>query len=271
MEIKEKKIYIPVNYLEFKDKKTLSILINLFYWKNNDNLVNITLDKIIKDCGYIPQSGEGRTTDKFKLALSYLQEQNIIECDIIFKNITLKQLVTIKLENYDKNKKHIVIFYSDYKKIIEDKVKSTMKDNMILLYLMIKKGIGAKNYKNEEIKYKSLTNNTLMKRCEVSKDTLNGCLKELGGLGLICYDNIGYIIKNDKCRKASNVYALTYDNLELGLKASKKYYEDRGYTFETNKNKLKRFEKTIKDWSEDDMELSIHDLQMIEIMNLLDY
>lgn len=110
-----------------------------------------------------------------------------------------------------------------------------------------------------------------MKRCEVSKDTLNGCLKELGGLGLICYDNIGYIIKNDKCRKASNVYALTYDNLELGLKASKKYYEDRGYTFETNKNKLKRFEKTIKDWSEDDMELSIHDLQMIEIMNLLDY
>ena len=94
MEIKEKKIYIPVNYLEFKDKKTLSILINLFYWKNNDNLVNITLDKIIKDCGYTPQSGEGRTTDKFKLALSYLQEQNIIECDIIFKNITLKQLVT---------------------------------------------------------------------------------------------------------------------------------------------------------------------------------
>ena len=49
MDNRDKKIYIPTDYLNFEDKKTLSILIDLNYWKNSDNLVNITLDKIIKD------------------------------------------------------------------------------------------------------------------------------------------------------------------------------------------------------------------------------
>ena len=267
MDNRDKKIYIPTDYLNFEDKKTLSILIDLNYWKNSDNLVNITLDKIIKDCGYAPKTGKGKSNEKFKTSLCFLQEKNIIECEYNLKEIKLKQMITIKLEPYSKERSNIMIYYSAYKKIMEDNVKSNMKDNMLLIYLLIKKGIGAKNTYGKEIKYKMITNKTLMKKSNTSKDTLNGCIKEISGLGLLCYDNIGYIIKNDKCKKAVNVYALDYEGLDIGLKASKKYYEEKGYKFETRENKKRKLEVIYEDLEEE--ELSLHDKQMIEIMELM--
>lgn len=266
MEGKDKKIYIPIDYLKFEDKKNLSILIDLFYWKNSDNLVNITLDKLIKDCGYKPKTGVGKTNDKFKLSLSYLQKQNIIKCDTKLNDIKLKQLITIEVENFEKDKRYTMLYYSEYRKIMQDNVKSTMKDNMLLLYITIKRGIGARDCYGREIVYKQVTNKTLMNNCNISKDTLSGCLKELSGLGLIYYDNIGYIIKNDTCRKAINVYALNYDGLEVGLKNSKKYYEDKGYIFESKEHKSKRIEEEFED---KDIELSERDLYMIEMMDWL--
>lgn len=253
MDSKEKKIYVPVDYLNFEDKKIASIIIDLLYWKNTDNLVNITLDKLISDCGYVPKTGKGKTNEKFKNSLIFLQENDIIKCDIDLNTIRTKDLLTIKVKSFERDKSHIALFYSSYKKIMEDNVKITMKENMLLLYLHIKRGIGAKNTFGREIKYKSITNDTLMKKCTISKDTLSGCLKELTGIGLIYYDNIGYVIKNDTVKKASNVYTLEYDNLDIGLKASKKYYKDRGYTFESRGSKLNKVNEEYEEISEEEM------------------
>ena len=55
-------------------------------------------------------------------------------------------------------------------------------------------------------------------------------------------------------------------NLEIGLENSKKYYEDKGYIFESKESKLKKLGEEFED---NDIELSEHDLQMIEIMNYL--
>lgn len=71
----------------------------------------------------------------------------------------------------------------------------------------------------------------------LSKRTLNIYIKHLQQMKLICYGNIGRLTKNNKIKKANNVYAENEEELKDGLKQSLYYWENQGWELIENKIK----------------------------------
>lgn len=256
-------IYLPKNLISYKGMegismlekygdKITSILINLDYYKSTNNITRFTLDDLITDCGYDPRKGTNGSRNLFKSILKDMQNDGLLISDDDLSKIKPSKMTTAKVNFIDTDEKGhyrncFTIKFKNYRKIMDLECRSDKKDNLIKTYCAIAKMISwdVKNNRPYKNGFVTISRESLKKRINVSNDTFDNSLKELRRLGLIKYNNIGYVIKNDKCRLASNVYAFTDKDLELGLKESEKYFKKNGYKFETNANKNKKLNKIL--------------------------
>lgn len=232
---------------ESKDSKILLVL-DYFYTNTNRKGISIfSLEDMIIQLGYKPNTNKGKTNDKFKNIIKFLLHKEIIT-GINISEITPKQINYCTMNMFDiKDDKPINFFI--LKQLEKDKIFSVSnKDNLeiLKLYCYLKARIynRCSNYSIQIQGGKAEscypTYNTIEHDININQNSISEYIKILSDLNMIRYgnNNLYYIPPNkDDVKESSNHYVL-YDengNWELELKESlkwgKKLLIDKGAVF----------------------------------------
>ena len=224
-----------------QNKKIIPLMINLLWYEKND--MEVTVDKIIQDCGFTPQKGKGRTTEQFRNLLKELQDEGVILSDVDFLKIRLKTGIQIKLKrliNDPKSDYYVMVDYNQFNELMINKGRPDEKINILIVLFNITREINMR--KKQSYFWCSIEG--LVRLTGMDDKTINKCIKKLKDLKILHYDNIGNINKivdgKNQTKVAINVYALTSENLDKGLKASEAKYKEEGCYLPSAKNALNK-------------------------------
>lgn len=242
-------ISLPNTYWQnTQNKKIIPLMINLLWYDKND--MEVTVDKIIHDCGYTPQKGKGRTTEQFRNLLKELQDEGVILSDVNFLKIRLKTGIQIKLKRLIENPKsdyYVMVDYNQFNKLMINEGRPDEKINILIVLFNITREINMR--KKQSYFWCSIEG--LVRLTGLDNLVVNKCIKKLKELKILHYDNIGNINKivdgKNQTKVAINVFALDSKSLEKGLKASEYRYLEQGYYMPSKKNQM---DKVLEDWED---------------------
>lgn len=220
------------------DNKVVLVMHYLYLLTNRVGEVTVSLDYLIKKCGY---KADKDSRKSFKNILDKLKELGYIYFTEISKSNEVIEIDTNKL-NVDKE------FF-----VVEDEelelIRANTEDirefiNVVKVYYYLKARIYKKNddsvldarSQSTFNSYSDIANRTLISEMNIKK-----YIDRLQEINLIKYDNLGYKYRADNIQaktECANVYVLTKvsvdedtlkDDLKEGLKQQELYYEDKGY------------------------------------------
>lgn len=220
------------------DNKVVLVMHYLYLLTNRVGEVTVSLDYLIKKCGY---KADKDSRKSFKNILDKLKELGYIYFTEINKSNEVIEIDTNKL-NVDKE------FF-----VVEDEelelIRANTEDirefiNVVKVYYYLKARIYKKNddsvldarSQSTFNSYSDIANRTLISEMNIKK-----YIDRLQEINLIKYDNLGYKYRADNIQaktECANVYVLTKvsvdedtlkDDLKEGLKQQELYYEDKGY------------------------------------------
>lgn len=236
--------------------KIVYTLCYLYGSTNNFGKTLFTIEELISFCGIKVNTHKGKSVDNFKELLINLQKNKIItNVDTDINKVSIKDIIRCELniqidknENGD-NTEFFNIDMDNLLKILETKT-SNKKYNLLNVYAYIcarvykgtndisKDGGKAHDFHGD---YKCFTDDL-----NISKPTLDKCLKELKELQLIDYGNIGMVTNSKGSKMANNVYVLNASDLESALQQSKDYFKSAGYSIKKTDNKTSNKIKGVK-------------------------
>ena len=207
-----------------------------------------SIGDMISFCGLKVDTHKGKSVEEFRNLLIGLANDEIIKelsCDLnkVKQNELIRCELNIKInKNKDGNNSEFFTINRDsFEKIIDEDTKSK-KHNLINVYSYICARIYSRKddtaCSGGKAEVFNGSDKTFMDDLLISKATLNNCLKDLKDLGLIEYGNIGIVANNKGKKMASNVYALRNNEFEEGLKQSKDFYKESGYSLKKEAVKL---------------------------------
>ena len=226
------------------DEKALLILHNLNILVNRRNYVLLTVEGLIKICGY---SINDRTKKQFKEILFKFKEEKLID----FKEKNFKTNESIIITIIDIEDKFFTA--TDEEIDLIEEYSSSQKEflNLVKLYFYLKARTYKKPKEDEyvdggkaEVCYPSYK--LIAEELGIGQNSIVKCIKRLKDLGLIDYKNAGQMYKSDDIKKikkeCSNIYVIKnisqcnceYE-LREGLKQYKQAMRNKGYVVESNK------------------------------------
>lgn len=203
---------------------------------------------MITSCGFSVSSVKGKSVEQFKTILKAMNENNLItELSVDIDKAKPKEFIKCVLNkdipkdengNYWFFKLDTDLFIDLTEKTSKDKNGKRKSKNTLINLLNVYCYLIARmcNYSDKDLAFNGGANicfpnrDTILEDLGIKSQLLDSCLNELKELGLIMYDNIGYIKKDNKIKIANNIYATTKDDLRSGLKYSKQWYKEEGYT-----------------------------------------
>lgn len=223
------------------DNKVVLIMHYLYLLTNLLGEATVSLDYLIKKCGYKVDKDSRKS---FKNILDELKELGYIYFNEINKSNEIIEIDTTGL-NVDTE---FFIADEDELKLIRDKTEDIREFiNVVKVYYYLKARIYKRKKEENTItdpRSQSTYNsyNDISKRALVSERNIKKYIDILKGLDLIRYSNLGYKYKADNINfktECANVYVLPrisgdeetikYD-LSEGLKEHELYYNGKGYT-----------------------------------------
>lgn len=177
-------------------------------------MVSLTLNNLVEECGYKPNSHKGKSNAQFQDILELLEDLKYISCtkEILF----LKPSEFIKTEILDSDAlfnpstPYVVFDENEFERIVNSD-SNIDKGNLLLAYLSIKQYI---NMHSNSYKICALGKSTLRNEFNVSSNsTVDGTLNQLEKMGLIYYKACGCYIQDGVIKNAPTCYAL--DKAEL--------------------------------------------------------
>lgn len=218
--------------------KFICILTILFLFENKQSYVKFTIEDLIITSGSKPRGGKNGINNKVKSIIKLMIQNGILECDIDTNKITMNGLIKGKLHMpYEINSIGMAINWfkvdiNKYSKILDNKTKKS-KFTMTNLYFYILARIIRRNDNFSQANCGAevfwCSQEEMCNTLNITRQTLNTYLKALSNLGLIYYDNIGKLVKDNTIITPHNVYATNVQELKEGLKQSKFYWENQGW------------------------------------------
>lgn len=210
---KEKSILECLNY-NHKSVLALEYLIERLHF--HDNLSRISVENMVLNCGYKPDSHKGKSNDVFKSILLDFEKINIIQSSFDLLSAKPKDYLEIKL-NISMNTRFVIVLPEEKEKL--KTVKSIDYGQLFTYYFYIKSRI----YKRSSEDGLAVNNGGRYESCFVSFRTITNDLKItdktivkyndiLTELDLIRYENFGtyyYSYDSNKTTQISpNFYTL---------------------------------------------------------------
>lgn len=235
---------IPSNLIMDKKYKSnlLSIIIYLSCCENKLNVCRFSFSEFIEYALWSkPKYGKNSIVSEAKEFINYISDDEYFEVVGKLRNITLTTNITGKLNlkyELDSNGnpiKWFKLYIEDYKKILDLKGKLDKK-KLLNLYCYILSRIIRRNDNINNINITGgnaevfwCSQEEICNNLNITRQTLNTYLKKLNELNLVCYDNIGKLVKDNTIITPHNVYATNEQELKEGLKQSKYYWENQGW------------------------------------------
>lgn len=237
------------NLIQKIDDKVLLIWI---YLKNHEckGRCYFSLEDMIQECGYKPDSHKGKINDKFKEILDKMLEKKIILKTSVNPN-SIKSNIFVKCE--------LKIIESNFF-LLEDKQYNTIQShigkldklNLLKVFCLIKSKMYQRNF-NESIisgkyevsfpSYKEMADN-----CLISESSIKQYIDELVQMNLIRYKNLGMKVNknNGETTLIRNTYTIYKegweDEIDGAINQLKKQLKNNEYIIKNekmiNKNKL---------------------------------
>ena len=202
--------------------------------------INLTIDDMVSDCGYVPDSHPNKTNDSFKNLLQNLIDGKYLACNCDITKVNRNKMFTLELTS---DKEHN-LFYSDtsfvllsiaeFDKITKCKSKIN-KAVLLAVYLSIKQYItidGTVPDSYSKVAYPSKYG--IQKRLGISsKTTVEKAIQKLVELHML-YEYVGgyYLDSQDLFEPTNNGYALSEKEINGAENALKQYYHvDKIYKY----------------------------------------
>lgn len=199
-----------------------------------------SLDMLITGCGRVVKRGKGKSLETFKNTLEFFKEKEWIYYVGSLEEIKYNTLIYAQdLKNYNNLQKHY--FKIERSNIITLLNLNTSIDKIKILnvYYYINARLNRRENNNglqpdivrDGGRYEGFCDNleVMSKHLNISKPTLNECLKLLKDNKLICYGNIGKITNGEIVKESSNIYCIQESEYKEGIKQQKLYYENQGW------------------------------------------
>lgn len=253
----------------FKDETLASMvpeIITQLNWRVNKlGLCTFTLTGLIISCGYVPRTGEGNSTNRFRKVLAFLQNKkyltsmNFSKKDT-FENIQPSQEVLCILDNHFKQQngediEFLTLTLTEYTSIFKKCTSSTLRRNVLNVYLYLSARLPGNpflkdiNIHDGLLHFCYLGQGELASILYMSRSTAVTCLNILLDLKLIYYGNIGKLtnVSNRGAEGtiyATTIYAKSQEGLKQGLNYSREYHNKLGYSTPNN-SELRELAKAI--------------------------
>lgn len=230
-----------VTYIKRYGKRLPYVVTELILHENKMNVSVFSLNNLIVRSGIKPRKGKGNSNEQFRELFKMLIDNGIVELIDSLKDIEINKMIECKLNipyDYNANGQSVGWFkvnIQDYLKIINSKNKLNRITTINLYYYLLTNifrrndGIDNIHITGGSAEAYFDNQNSIIKYLGISKDTLRKHLEELNKLGLIYYNNIGRIVKDNKVKDANMVYATDEEELKEGLKQSLYYWESEGW------------------------------------------
>ena len=221
-------IKVNKNILQAKDSKYIATMVMLNQYINRNNECVFSIEKLIKDCGYIPKTGKGKNVEQFKYIIKYLIDNNILEdCNIkdvdnLKTNIAIYCTYSPKFDIKDnKDINFISLPVGLLNKIIFISDRNRCDLIFLMLYFM--------SFMNKLDKYCYPSIDNIKESTGFSKNKILKLIDILKESNLIYVDNIGLCSRNGEFNTFNNVYALDTCALNSGLMVTRAYAVSQGY------------------------------------------
>lgn len=225
--------------------KALIVYIYLENHRTLRNNIYISISNCIKECGYTPKNGKGKTNDQFRNVLLGFKEEGIIETDVDLKKVKINDLIHCTMKETDD--KFFTIYDCELDKIIDHEKKED-KLNILKVFANIE----SKRYKNTDNvnpetygeyevafpSYKQICLDTLIS----SEDSIKKYIEILVKLNIIIVGNNGDRINTmtGEIKRDNNTYALANDRGESSLRGALRLFkqknEENGWKYTKFKN-----------------------------------
>lgn len=213
----------------------------------------ICVNDVFEACGYnVSPTSKPKIFYEIVKSLIFLKENNYIYFDIDPGEIGYNNFVRMHIlpDNFDCTDNFTIIYWKNYHKILQSKNK-LKRENVLLCFLSVCSSIGYEGNNKEESKnirafFKSTIN--FAEDVNLSRDTLNLCMKELVDSELLIKRKTGSVQVGDKPPKnVPNIYVLDEDGYEENIQ--KAYYSllkiYNVEKFESAKGKINKKENKI--------------------------
>lgn len=198
--------------------KVLLIFKYLFANTTQSNTVNLTLEDMIIDCGFVPRANKNGINHKFKSILDYLNKNNYFsDNDIDFMSIKQKEFIKVHIDYFEcDNKGNRIKYFMLTDEEIDDIYNIADVDcKKLLLYFSTLKSRIYNSVSDADMKaqvcyanVETMSNDTLL-----SESTIGVYNEILVDNDLIYKDNAGKFTKVDGARRiykqSNNTYTLT--------------------------------------------------------------
>lgn len=177
----------------------------------------IIINDILELCGYnISPTSKPKIFYEIIRALVFLEKNNYIHYPQFDPyNVGYKDFICIHIvrDNFDSISNFTLIYWKDYHKVL-DSESNLRKENLLITYLYMASYIGYRaetdnNPEDTPLAFFKNTSNTA-KDLNVSRDTLNLCMKELVDIGLLIKKKTGSVMTNKSKtpKNVPNIYVL---------------------------------------------------------------
>lgn len=206
---------------ENKGRGNLKILLVVAYlrkYATRLGVVRMTIEDLIRECGYSRDRHRGGSDEQFKSILSLLIREGKITYDGDLSALKYSDFIQIKVNEgklFHAKDNFVLLTIKEFDAITSSNIPS--KEVALAVYLLIKKHIYIDDNENStyaKVAYPSKYG--IAKRIGVnSKSTVEVAIERLVSIGML-YEHVGgfYKKENGLFYPTNNVYALTYDDLK---------------------------------------------------------
>lgn len=186
------------------------LLVAMFLYKNltNSNTVSLTINNLVEECGYRPDSHKGKNNDQFKEMLSILIKNEYVSSSFDISLIKPTEFFQVRINKdalFDTPSNFVMLEETEFNRIIHSK-SNIDKASLLLGFLSIKKYI---NMSPNATKLCAPSINTLRSDFNVgSNATVRNIIDELENLCLIYRLNCGCHKQDGSIRNTPTCYAL---------------------------------------------------------------
>lgn len=201
---------------------------------------NFSIEDMVLCSGLKVDTHKGKSVDQFRQVLKLMQDKGFLEdVEVDFLKVKPKDYISCVLNKQipkDENGDYYWFFELDtelFLKLFYNTKTKNNKINLLNVYCYLFSRMT--HYDDSDICLNGGANvcfpnrDTMLEDLGIKSQLLDNCLKELKDLGLIVYDNIGYVQKDKKVKIANNVYSTDITYLKSGLKKSKEFYKNDGW------------------------------------------
>lgn len=233
-----------------KGAKNLKYFLVLAYLQKNLTLlgrVNLTIDNMITECGYVPERHVNKNNIVFKTIINELISKQYFSSDVDVNTIRNNQMFTLTMSKtkniFHADSNFVLLTIEEFDKIVQAKT-TTSKSVVWATYIYIKQFIIMDN--NTESVFAKIgypSKYGMQKKLGVSsKSTIEKAVKDLVDLKMLYeYTNMVYENEDGDFAPTNNVYALEEKELKYAEQTLCGYYKvDKIYKRnEIDKDKLK--------------------------------